>query len=76
MKEDLSQTRRSRRVDTDTSAMEPKQDLVDTLPPDWKWGALFAPPAPLEHQWRVWLAAAQKAEEDSLLVYWAKRRPS
>ena len=56
--------------------MESKNPPVETLPPDWKWDALFAPPAALVHEWRAWLAAAQKAEEQTLLGYWAKRRSS
>jgi hypothetical protein len=56
--------------------MESKNPPVETLPPDWKWDALFAPPAALAHEWRAWLAAAQKAEEETLLGYWAKRRSS
>jgi len=54
--------------------MEPKNPLVETLPPGWKWSALFALPPALQHEWRAWLAAAQKAEEQTLLGYWAKRR--
>lgn len=53
--------------------MEPKNPLVETLPPDWKWRALFEPPISADREWRTWLAAAQRAEEETLLAYWAKR---
>lgn len=54
--------------------MEPQQDLLETLPPDWKWQVLFATPETLERRWRTWLAAAQQAEEQTLLTYWARRQ--
>ena len=38
----------------------------------WKWRALFAPPEGFEREWRAWLGSAQKAEEETLLRYWAK----
>jgi hypothetical protein len=38
----------------------------------WKWRALFTPPEAFEREWRAWLGAAQKAEEQALLRYWAK----
>jgi hypothetical protein len=53
--------------------MDTHGNLVETLPPGWKWDALFAPPGTVEPQWRAWLAAAQRAEEEALLSYWAKR---
>ncbi|HZS15673.1 MAG TPA: hypothetical protein VFC09_13840 [Candidatus Dormibacteraeota bacterium] len=53
--------------------MEPLQNSVPTLPPMWKWVALFTPPPGYEREWRAWLAQAQKAEEDATLLYWAKR---
>lgn len=56
--------------------MEPDTDLTQTVPPDWKWQALFASELPFGQQWRTWLADAQKAEEQSLLSYWAQRRPA
>lgn len=56
--------------------MEPKHDLTDTLPPDWKWHALFETPAALSTQWQLWLAGAQRAEQQSLLRYWAGRSSS
>ena len=56
--------------------MEQKQDLPDTLPPDWKWQALFETPAAVGPQWQQWLAGAQRAEERSLLLYWARRSAS
>jgi hypothetical protein len=54
--------------------MEPKNPVVDTEQPGWKWTALFSPPAAAEGNWQQWLAAAQRAEESSLLAYWARRR--
>lgn len=56
--------------------MEPTQDLTDTLPPDWKWQVLFDTPQGLAAQWELWLAGAQRAEEQSLLRYWARRSAS
>lgn len=56
--------------------MEQKQDLPDTLPPEWKWQALFETPAEFNAQWQVWLAGAQRAEQQSLLRYWARRSAS
>jgi hypothetical protein len=53
--------------------MEPLQNITPTLPPMWKWVALFAPPTGHEPEWRAWLAQAQKAEEETTLAYWAKR---
>jgi hypothetical protein len=44
-----------------------------SLPADWKWAALFVPPAGFEREWRSWLAQAQMAEERDTLVYWARR---
>lgn len=54
-------------------AMEQLPNPTPTLPPLWKFAALFTPPAPHDREWRVWLAEAQKAEEESTLRYWAKR---
>jgi hypothetical protein len=54
-------------------AMEPQNDLVETESPGWKWTALFTPPTTADSRWQAWLAAAQRAEESSLLTYWAKR---
>jgi len=54
--------------------MEPTQNNVPTLPPMWKWEALFSPPAGYEREWRAWLARAQHAEEQATLAYWARRR--
>lgn len=59
---------------TGNSTMEPLQNNVPTLPPMWKWVALFAPPAGYEREWRAWLAQAQQAEEQARLAYWARRR--
>lgn len=56
--------------------MEPKQDLTDTLPPDWKWQALFATPDARSTQWELWLAGGQRAEQQALLLYWARRSES
>jgi len=57
--------------------MEPRDDATQTLPPLWKWQALFTPPtAPLDREWRAWLAQAQQAEEEATLTYWARRRDS
>lgn len=46
---------------------------TDTLPPTWKWEALFLPPVGFEREWRALLAAAQQAEEQALLRSWAAR---
>ena len=54
--------------------MEPLQNITPTLPPTWKWEALFTPPTGYEREWRAWLGQAQKAEEEATLAYWAKRR--
>jgi hypothetical protein len=54
--------------------MDPQKNTTETLPPDWKWLALFDPPAGHERQWRAWLAEAQRAEEAATLSYWAQRR--
>lgn len=56
--------------------MEQKQDLSDTLPPDWKWQSLFETPEALNDQWQLWLAGAQRAEQQALLRYWARRSSS
>jgi hypothetical protein len=54
--------------------MESFNDITQTLPPTWKWEALFTPPAPpFDREWRSWLAQAQLAEEQATLAYWAKR---
>lgn len=47
--------------------------LAATLPPEWKWQAIFLPPEAHEAEWRRWLARAQRAEEDTLLGWWAQR---
>ncbi|HEX3607773.1 MAG TPA: hypothetical protein VH134_17760 [Candidatus Dormibacteraeota bacterium] len=44
------------------------------LPAEWKWAALFLPPAGFEPEWRSWLAQAQRAEEQSTLAFWAGRQ--
>jgi hypothetical protein len=44
-----------------------------SLPPAWKWEALFTPPRGFESEWRAWLGDAQLAEERSTLAYWANR---
>ena len=46
---------------------------LDSLPPTWKWDALFAAPAGFEAEWRQWLAEAQRAEQATTLHYWAVR---
>ena len=56
--------------------MEPTNDLTETLPPDWKWQSLFERPSELDSSWRNWLAGAQRAEQESLLRYWARRSSS
>jgi hypothetical protein len=58
--------------------MEPRQNvpLTDSLPEGWKWAALFATPEPLQNTWRAWLAEAQRAEEQTVLRYWAQRASS
>ncbi|HEY8756479.1 MAG TPA: hypothetical protein VIN65_09055 [Candidatus Dormibacteraeota bacterium] len=56
--------------------MEPTTPLTrhaEELPPDWKWVALFAPPAEHQVEWRTWLAQAQQAEQAATLRYWATR---
>jgi hypothetical protein len=55
--------------------MENLRNITATLPPEWKWSALFTPPAGYEREWREWLAEAQKAEETATLAFWAQRRP-
>ena len=47
--------------------------LAETLPPEWKWRAVFTPPEGHDREWQAWLAQAQRAEERSLLTYWASR---
>jgi hypothetical protein len=54
--------------------MESQNPLVETESPGWKWTALFTTPAAADSRWQQWLAAAQRAEESSLLAYWARRR--
>lgn len=56
--------------------MEPRSDLTETLPPDWKWQSLFERPSEFDSQWRHWLAGAQRAEQEALLRYWAGRSTS
>ena len=57
--------------------MEPLSKLTESLPPQWKWDALFTPPAPPhDREWRAWLAQAQLAEEQATLAYWAHRNGS
>lgn len=51
------------------------EQLSLTFPSDWKWAALFVAPEGHEQEWRSWLAQAQRAEEKSLLGFWARRRP-
>ena len=46
---------------------------AQTFPQEWKWAAIFAPPAGFEAEWRTWLAQAQAAEEATLLAWWAHR---
>jgi hypothetical protein len=56
--------------------MEPRTPLsvhAQTLPPDWKWQALFAPPSSYEGEWRTWLADAQQAEQAAMLRFWSER---
>src|SRR5450631_2531054 len=56
--------------------MEPLTPLArhaEALPPDWKWLALFAPPAEHLVEWRTWLAQAQRAEQAATLHYWSAR---
>jgi len=54
--------------------MDSLKNISATLPPTWKWEALFTPPSGHEGEWRAWLAEAQKAEESATLAYWAQRR--
>lgn len=56
--------------------MEPQHDLFSSLPADWKWHVLLDPEGPLERQWQLWLADAQRAEDEALLRYWARRAGS
>ncbi|GAC1338554.1 MAG: hypothetical protein NVSMB29_04530 [Candidatus Dormibacteria bacterium] len=46
---------------------------VASLPPTWKWDALFVPPVGFDPEWREWLADAQRAEQATTLQYWARR---
>jgi hypothetical protein len=54
--------------------MNELERLAETLPPEWKWMAVFAPPDGHETEWQAWLAQAQRAEQRTLLTYWASRR--
>lgn len=58
------------------NSTDPLADITATLPPEWKWEALFTPPAQpaLEREWRAWLAEAQQAEERATLAYWSQRK--
>lgn len=56
--------------------MEPQTPLARAtqgLPPEWKWAALFTPPANFDTEWRSWLAQAQQAEQAATLSYWSQR---
>ena len=55
--------------------MDQRQNLplLDSLPEGWKWTALFDVPESLQITWRAWLAEAQRAEEQAVLRYWARR---
>jgi hypothetical protein len=55
--------------------MEPN-DLTEFLPADWKWQALFERPSTFDREWLSWLAGAQRAEQEALLRYWARRSTS
>lgn len=48
--------------------------FAQTLPSEWKWMALYGIPGEYEGEWSSWLAAAQRAEEDALLSFWAHRQ--
>lgn len=53
--------------------MEAQNNLVETPSPGWKWELLFTAPPSVDREWRTWLAAAQRAENEALLTYWARR---
>jgi hypothetical protein len=53
--------------------LTPLARVAQELPPDWKWVALFSPPAQHESEWRTWLAQAQQAEQVATLRYWSAR---
>ena len=53
--------------------LTPLAAAANDLPSDWKWRALFAPPARFEGEWRHWLAQAQQAEQVAILRYWSSR---
>jgi hypothetical protein len=51
----------------------PLTALTASLPPEWKWHALFSIPEGYEREWRAWLAEAVHSEDLNLLRYWATR---
>ena len=59
--------------ETEMADTTPLTALTESLPPEWKWLALFQAPEGYEREWRSWLAEAVHAEDLSLLRYWAKR---
>jgi hypothetical protein len=44
-----------------------------SLPPEWKWLALFQVPEGYERVWPAWLAQAAHQEDLAVLRYWAQR---
>jgi len=52
---------------------DPQNQVAPQLPPEWKWAALFQTPDGFQPVWRAWLAAAQQAEDLTLLRYWSQR---
>ena len=51
----------------------PLAALTESLPPEWKWVALFQAPEGYEREWRAWLAQAGHQEDLAVLRYWAQR---
>jgi len=51
--------------------ISPLTRAVERLPSQWKWVALFTPPAAHDAEWRSWLAQAQRAEQAATLRYWS-----
>ena len=45
---------------------------VDQLALTWKW-RVDRPPVEFDREWQRWVAAAQRAEEDTLMRYWSQR---
>jgi hypothetical protein len=55
--------------DTNTTPTDPQQTDLS-----WKWLAILGPQTPdFEQTWRGWLGAAQRAEQEADLRFWARR---